>query len=47
MDSGIVLNYLKKKCKIGVYFRVIEELMQIFCLLKIICEIYLLVDFFS
>lgn len=47
MDSGTVSNYLKKKRKTGVHFRVTKELMQIPCLPKIIREIHLLVDFFG
>lgn len=47
MDCGTVSNYLKKKRKTGVHFRVTKELMQIPCLPKIIRKIHLLVDFFG
>lgn len=47
MDSGTVSNYLKKKRKTGVHFRVTKESMQIPCLPKIMREIHLLVDFFG
>lgn len=47
MDSGTVSNYLKKKRKTGVHFRVTKKLMQIPCLPKIIREIHLSVDFFG
>lgn len=47
MDCGTVSNYLKKKRKTGVHFRVTKELMQIPCLPKIIRKIHLLIDFFG
>lgn len=47
MDSETVSNYLKKKRKTGVHFRVTKELIQIPCLPKIIREIHLSVDFFG